>query len=78
MERYPNDNPVLDLFKDREQDGKLQQALDMINDSDIIEDCYAVIQRYCDTASQALEILPDCAARRSLLDICCYTRERSH
>ena len=50
----------------------------MINDSSIIEECYSVIQRYCDTASQALEILPDCAARRSLLDICCYTRERSH
>ena len=77
LERYPDDNPVLDLFKDREHDGKLQQALDMINDSTIIEDCYAVIQRYCDTASQALEILPDCAARRSLLDICCYTRDRS-
>ena len=83
LERYPNDNPVLDLFKDKDtetvnQEGKVQQALDMINDSSIIEECYSVIQRYCDTASQALEILPDCAARRSLLDICCYTRERSH
>lgn len=78
LELYPGNNPVLDLFKDREQDGKLQQALDMINNSSIIEDCYAVIQQYCDNASQALDILPDCPARRSLLDICCYTRERSH
>ena len=78
MERYPADNPVESLFKDRDQDGRLQQALEMINNSDIIDDCYTVIREYCDAASRALEILPDCPARRSLLDISFYTRERRH
>lgn len=78
MEKYPDDNPIDKLFKDRAQDGRLQQALDMINDSTIIDDCYSVIQQYCDEASRALDVLPDCAARRSLLDICCYTRQRRH
>ncbi len=78
MEKYPGDNPIEKLFKDREQDGRLQQALDMINGSTIIDDCYTVIRQYCDEASKALDVLPDCAARRSLLDISCYTRERRH
>ena len=77
MERYPNDNPIEKLFKNRGQDSTLQKALDMINDSTIIDECYAVIRQYCEAASSALDILPDCAARRSLLDISCYTRERT-
>ena len=82
MERYPNDNPIDSLFKERGQergqDGKLQQALDMVNDSTIIEDCYAVIRRYCDAASRSLDTLPDCASRRSLLDLVSYIPERSY
>ena len=78
MERYPDDNPIKKLFKDRGQDGELQQALDMINDSTIIDDCYAVIRKYRDAASRSLEVLPDCAARRSLLKLAGYIPERSH
>ena len=77
MERYPNDNPIKRLFKEPGQDGALQRALEMINDSTIISDCYAVIREYCATASQALDILPDCPARRSLLDLSSYIQERS-
>ena len=78
MERYPKDNPIEMLFKDPGQDGKLKQALEMINDSGIIKDCYAVIRTYCEKASRALESLPECDAGRSLLDLPAYIRERSH
>jgi octaprenyl-diphosphate synthase len=78
MERYPADNPVKSLFEDRNQDGRLQQALEMINNSPIIDECYTVVRGYCDAASTALETLPDTLARRSLLDISRYTRERRH
>ena len=78
MERYPEDNPIEELFKDRGQDGKLQEVLDMINDSTIIKDCYAVIRQYCETASRSLGDLPDCPSRRSLLDLSGYLRERTH
>ena len=78
MERYPGDNPVEKLFKDPGQDGKLRQALEMINDSSIIDDCYAVIRKYCSAATSALDLLPDCPARRSLLDLSSYIPERNH
>ena len=76
LERYPDDNPVADLFRDPEQDGKLQQALDMINNSSILPDCESVVQDYCDLACAELQILPDCEARRSLTDLAEYLRER--
>ena len=84
MERYPDDNPILELFKDREQDGqygpngKVSRAMEMINNSTIVDDCFGVIREYCKDARLALEPLPDCEARRSLLVLADYIWERSH
>ena len=78
LERCPDDNPVARLFEDPGQDGQLRRALEMMNDSLIIDDCNAVIRGYCDTASSALDVLPDCPARRSLLDLSGYISDRTH
>lgn len=77
LERYPKDNPIEGLFKDRSQDGKARQALEMINNSTIVSDCYAVVREYCETASHSLNILPECGARQSLLTLCRYIGERT-
>jgi geranylgeranyl pyrophosphate synthase len=81
MERYPEDNPIEKLFgelsKDRDQDGRVPKVLNMINDSTIIKDCYTIIRQYCETASRSLDDLPDCQARRSLLELSGYLRERT-
>lgn len=77
LEKYPEDNPVEALFKDRTQDGKLGQVIEMINNTGIIDDCYAEIRKYCDKAASSLDILPDCDSRRSLLAMSEYIRERS-
>jgi octaprenyl-diphosphate synthase len=77
LERYPKNNPIEALFKDRSQNGKVQQALDMINSSSIVSDCYVVVREYCEKAIQCLDILPDCSARRSLLTLCHYISERT-
>ena len=57
------------LFKDRTNDRKLQKVVDVINDSTILPDCEQVVQDYSDKARQSLLILPDCAAKRSLIDL---------
>ncbi|MDA0734645.1 MAG: polyprenyl synthetase family protein [Chloroflexi bacterium] len=77
LERYPDNNPIEALFRERSHDGLLQQALDMINNSSIISDCYTEIHGYCAKAAQALEILPDCDARRSLRNMTDYIWERT-
>ena len=77
LERYPENNPIEAFFRERSHDGHLQQALDMINNSTIIGDCYAEIHTYCAKAAQALETLPHCDARLSLKNMTDYVRERT-
>ena len=76
MERYPNDDLVQSLFKDRTNDRKLQKVVDVINDSTILPDCEQVVQDYSDKARQALLNLPDCAPRQSLIDLSDYITDR--
>lgn len=77
LERYPKDNPIEALFRERNQDGHLQRALDMINNSTIVRDCYTEIHGYCARAAQALECLPECDARSSLKNMTDYIWERT-
>ena len=79
MERYPKDNPVTELFRTENQgDGTiLRKALGMIQDSGIIEDCYAVARDYCQQACKAIESLPDCPPHQSLIELSDYVMERS-
>ena len=77
LERYPVDNPIPTLFREPETDGKLQQTLDMINNSTIIADCFAVVREYCDQATRTLQTLPDCPGKDSLQALAGYIRERS-
>jgi octaprenyl-diphosphate synthase len=85
LERYPEDNPIQALFRQRRQNGgeqpedspHLARALELIHSLGIVSDCYAQIRDCCRRASQALELLPDCPARRSLRSLADYVWERS-
>ena len=79
MERYPEDNPIEDLFASngRERDHSLKRALEMVHNSNIVEDCYTVAHRYRGEANAALEALPDCPEHQSLLELSSYIMERT-
>lgn len=77
MQRYPADNPIPALFQDPELDGNLQCAIDMITNSSIIADCFAVIRQYCDDANRSLQQLPAGDGKESLETLADYVRERS-
>ena len=77
IERYPEDNPVLSLFKEGNSDGRLNDALEMIRNSGIVEECYGVARDYCAKASANLEALEDGPARRPLMDLASYVMERT-
>ena len=42
----------------------------------IVGDCEQVVKDYCDRACRALDVMPECEARRSLTDLAEYVRER--
>jgi octaprenyl-diphosphate synthase len=77
LERYPENNPIEALFRERTHDSHLQQALEMINNSGIVSDCYAEIRQYCAEAAKVLHILPTCESRQSLLTLTDYIWERT-
>ncbi len=77
MQRYPQDNPIPALFRDPELDGQLQRTLDMINNSGIVADCFAIVRDYCDQANLSLKSLPPSESRESLETLADYIRERS-
>lgn len=77
LERYPENNPIEALFRERTHDSHLQQALEMINNSGIVSDCYAEIRQYCAEAAKVLHILPACESRQSLLTLTDYIWERT-
>ncbi len=77
MEKYPQDNPVQELLNDPTADGKLEQALDMINNSGVVGECYAIIGQYCEKAVRCMDTLPECDAKSSLAALPEYIQERS-
>lgn len=71
------ESPLPLTYSHQGRENRVQQALDMINNSSIVSDCYAVVREYCEIATRSLDILPDCAARRSLLTLSHYIWERT-
>ena len=76
VERYPDDNPVVRLFKGEDPDANRLRALEMVHNSSIIEDSYAVAREFCTEAASAIEGLPDTPERRSLHDLLDYVIAR--
>jgi geranylgeranyl pyrophosphate synthase len=77
LEKYPEDNPVKDLFRNpnmSEDDKrvKVRRAIGMVESSSIVKQCYEVASEYCDKACRDLEKLPakpSCQALRDLADL---------
>lgn len=76
MERYPHDNPVQKLFRNRKRTEHLAEAIDMVRNSDILDESYRVARDFGDRARRALEALPACPARVALAEIVDYVLER--
>ena len=77
MQRHPQDNPIPLLFRERDVNGHVERTVEMIKNSSIIPDCFAIIRDYCDEAYRALSVLPAGECRSSLESLADYVRERS-
>jgi geranylgeranyl pyrophosphate synthase len=76
QEKYPQDNPIKELFENQGRKDSLEKAVEMINSSSVIDDSYATALEYCSQARKALEPLPDNVYRRSLMELPAYVLER--
>jgi geranylgeranyl pyrophosphate synthase len=76
MERHPRGNPVKRFFRYRRSPRYLAEAVEMVLNSGVLDECYRVARDFRDRAHAALEALPAMAARESLADIADHVLER--
>jgi geranylgeranyl pyrophosphate synthase len=81
LERYPDENPVTELFRNRDmaegdKKKKIKEAIEMVAEPQIIKQCYEVASDYCDEACRHLVKLPDNPSRQALKDIAALVLSR--
>jgi len=75
MEHYPQDNPVKRLFEKRDKK-YIGEAIELVRNSPIVDECYRVASDYCAKAQQTLNLLPDNATRQALTKLADYVIKR--
>jgi len=81
LERYPEDNPVRELFTNRDmpeifQELQIKRAIETVANSAIVEECYLIAADYCAQARQELDLLPDKPVRKALEEIADFVVSR--
>jgi geranylgeranyl pyrophosphate synthase len=76
LEHYPGDNPVTRLFHNEDRQKNVELAIELVRNSSIPGECYAVASDYCAKACHNLDLLPDNASRRSLITLAEYVVKR--
>jgi heptaprenyl diphosphate synthase/octaprenyl-diphosphate synthase len=76
IERYPDNNPVQRYFAGRRRSESLSRSLQMIRESDILEESYRVAVDFRDRGIDALEVIPDSDTKESLVDIANWVCQR--
>jgi len=76
LERYPEDNPVKELFQNRDKQKNIKLAIELVRSSSIVQECYTLASDYCSKACRNLNLLPDNASRQSLINLADYVVER--
>jgi octaprenyl-diphosphate synthase len=78
VERYPKDNPVKRLFAGGKKKENITKAIEMVRNSNIIQECFDIAVDYQKKACKDLKKLPEVKARELLMNLADYivTRRR--
>ncbi len=76
LERYPGDNPVKRLFQNRAKQENIKLALELVRNSSIVDECYAVASEYAAKACHNLNRLPHGTSQQALIELADYVVNR--
>jgi octaprenyl-diphosphate synthase len=76
VERFPNNNPVKRYFAGRQKADSLRRSIDMIRESDILDESFRVAADFRDRALRAIAPLPASESKESLIDVCDWVMQR--
>ena len=77
LEKYPEGNPIGDIFENRDKQEDWERVIELISNSPVIVDSYRIAAEFCSLARQTLSNLPDSESRRSLIDLSDYVVARN-
>jgi len=78
LKRYPEDNPVQMFFqKQGDPEYNKKQAIELVRDSSVVQECYDIATEYCARACRDLDKLPDIPTRRTLAELADYVIRRN-
>lgn len=77
-ERYPSDNPVKILFRNRNDKGNIKVAIEQIRNSSIVDECYQIARDYCKRACRQIQSLPEHSCRQALQDLADFVVKRKN
>jgi geranylgeranyl pyrophosphate synthase len=72
MEKYPDDNPIVTLFKNKGGQTEIDKAIQIVKNSTIIDECYKIAEDYCQKACRDILKLPECETRTCLKELANY------
>ncbi|MFC1897570.1 polyprenyl synthetase family protein [Chloroflexota bacterium] len=76
LEHYPENNPIKEIFQNRDKQKNIKLAIELVRSSSIVQECYAVASEYCAKACHNLNLLPDTTSRQSLINLADYVVEQ--
>lgn len=76
LEHYPKNNPIKELFQNRDMQKNIKLAIELVRNSPIVQECYTLASDYCAKACRDLNQLPDNTGRQSLINLASYVIER--
>ena len=77
LERYPENNPIKGLFENKDKQKNIEKAIDLIRNSAIVDECYAIASEYSARACQNLSLLPESPGRLPLIKLADYILKRN-
>ncbi|MBN2075666.1 MAG: polyprenyl synthetase family protein [Dehalococcoidales bacterium] len=72
MEKYPEDNPIIELFKKKDGQAEIDRAIEIVKNSTIVDECYEIAENYCRKACHDIGKLPECETRTCLVELANY------
>ncbi|RPJ63614.1 MAG: polyprenyl synthetase family protein [Dehalococcoidia bacterium] len=75
-EKYPDDRIIKSIITEHKKE-LVPQAVEMIKNSMVIDECRAIARQFYEKADRSLDILPDCDARKSLKGLATFVIERN-
>ncbi|HLF79309.1 MAG TPA: polyprenyl synthetase family protein [Dehalococcoidia bacterium] len=76
IERYPENNPVKRYFAGKQKADSLRRYLEMVHESNIVDEAFDVALDFRNRALSALESIPASEAKDSLTDVAYWVTQR--